>query len=57
MFHFNVYKGQQVRAGDQIAEVGNNGVSYGAHLHFEVWDANNIKTNPLPWLNAAGVTI
>jgi murein DD-endopeptidase MepM/ murein hydrolase activator NlpD len=57
MFHFSVYKGQQVRAGDQIAEVGNNGVSYGAHLHFEVWDANGLKTNPLPWLNAAGITI
>jgi len=57
MYHFNVSKGQKVLAGEQIAEVGNNGVSFGAHLHFEVWDANGVKTNPLPWLNEAGITI
>ncbi len=57
MYYFSVEKGQQVHAGDQIAQVGNNGVSFGAHLHFEVWDANGLKTNPLPWLNKAGVTV
>ncbi|MET1071689.1 MAG: M23 family metallopeptidase [Umezawaea sp.] len=57
MYYFSVEKGQQVRAGEQIAQVGNNGVSFGAHLHFEVWDANGLKTNPLPWLNNQGVSI
>jgi murein DD-endopeptidase MepM/ murein hydrolase activator NlpD len=57
MYRFDVYKGQKVLAGEKIAEVGNNGVSFGAHLHFEVWDANGRKTNPLPWLNEAGITI
>ncbi|MCS7479537.1 M23 family metallopeptidase [Umezawaea endophytica] len=57
MYRFNVRKGQQVLAGEQIAEVGNNGVSFGAHLHFEVWNAAGVKTNPLPWLNEAGITV
>ncbi len=57
MYRFNVRKGQQVLAGEQIAEVGNNGVSFGAHLHFEVWSGGSLKVNPLPWLNEAGIAI
>lgn len=32
-----VGKGDAVRAGQQIAEVGSSGRSSGAHLHFEIW--------------------
>jgi murein DD-endopeptidase MepM/ murein hydrolase activator NlpD len=49
-------EGQQVRAGDQIATLGNRGESTGPHLHFEVWTASGTKINPLPWLHSKGIT-
>ncbi|MEU5691236.1 M23 family metallopeptidase [Actinosynnema sp. NPDC020468] len=54
---YNVEKGQQVKAGEQIGRMGNRGFSTGPHLHFEVWNPAGQKINPLPWLNANGVTI
>ncbi|WP_242623316.1 M23 family metallopeptidase [Pseudonocardia sediminis] len=49
--------GQKVRAGDEIAEVGNRGQSTGPHLHFEVWEPDGSKINPLPWLSERGIDV
>ena len=51
-----VRKGAQLRAGDQIATMGNRGYSTGPHLHFEVWSAGGSKLNPLTWLRAKGAS-
>ncbi|WP_018682756.1 peptidoglycan DD-metalloendopeptidase family protein [Actinokineospora enzanensis] len=57
MNDFVVREGQQVKAGQLIAHIGNRGQSTGPHLHFEIWDAAGRKMNPLPWLNARGISL
>lgn len=58
MNSYSVYTGQQVEAGQQIAEVGNRGQSTGPHLHFEVWTGEDgAKIDPLSWLRSRGVSI
>lgn len=52
-----VGEGQQVRAGDQIATIGNRGQSTGPHLHFEVWLNGSQKVDPVGWLGARGVSL
>lgn len=49
-----VRPGQRVTAGQNIAEVGNAGLSAGCHLHFEVRQ-NGTATPPTPFLDAHGV--
>jgi murein DD-endopeptidase MepM/ murein hydrolase activator NlpD len=46
--------GQQVRAGDVIAEVGNRGQSTGPHLHIGV-QVDGAYVNPRPWLDRHGI--
>ncbi|MFF1633056.1 M23 family metallopeptidase [Leifsonia sp. NPDC058248] len=47
-----VAPGQRVAAGQQIASVGDTGVSTGAHLHFEVHPGGGAAVDPLAWLHA-----
>ena len=46
-----VKKGDIVKRGQKIAEVGSTGRSTGPHLHFEVWVAG-VAQDPRPFLNA-----
>ncbi|MCA0143821.1 M23 family metallopeptidase [Blastococcus sp. LR1] len=60
--HINQYfvnAGQQVAAGQQIAEVGNRGQSTGPHLHIETHQGGlyQNRVNPAPWLGARGITL
>lgn len=52
-----VKEGQKVKAGEEIAEIGNRGQSTGPHLHFEVWTPGGAKINPLPWLAERGISL
>jgi murein DD-endopeptidase MepM/ murein hydrolase activator NlpD len=57
MQDFSVQEGERVKAGEQIARIGNRGQSTGPHLHFEVWDADGLKINPRTWLLDHGVVL
>jgi murein DD-endopeptidase MepM/ murein hydrolase activator NlpD len=54
---YSVQVGQQVRAGQQIARMGDRGFGNGTTLHFEVWDPAGKKIDPEAWLNQRGVTV
>jgi murein DD-endopeptidase MepM/ murein hydrolase activator NlpD len=51
-----VQKGQTVKAGQVIAEIGNSGYSYGTHLHLEI-HVNGVPTDPISFLRERGVDI
>lgn len=44
-----VRQGDTVTAGTVLGHVGDTGLSYGAHMHFEVF-VNNQRIDPLAWL-------
>ncbi|SOC51487.1 Peptidase family M23 [Blastococcus aggregatus] len=61
--HVNKYfvrAGERVRAGEEIAEVGNRGESTGPHLHFEVHSRGVMyggQIEPVDWLRARGIDL
>jgi len=57
MQDYSVREGEWVKAGEQIARIGNRGQSTGPHLHFEVWDEGTRKINPRTWLLDHGIGI
>lgn len=57
MYEFSVSEGQRVKAGEEIATIGNNGQSTGPHLHFEVWQDGGSKIDPRSWLAQRGVSV
>ena len=61
--HVNRYfvrAGERVRAGEEIAEVGNRGQSTGPHLHFETHPNGVLhggQVDPVDWLAARGIDL
>ncbi|KAF0958225.1 hypothetical protein MLGJGCBP_08720 [Rhodococcus sp. T7] len=49
--------GERVKAGQQIATVGNRGNSTGPHLHFEIEDPDGEIVDPVKWLAKRGASI
>ena len=45
-----VQAGDTVKVGDVLGTVGDTGYSFGAHLHFEVWQNGTTKVDPLAWM-------
>lgn len=40
--------GQKVKMGEKIGVYGDAGISYGAHVHIDMWDANWKQIDPTP---------
>ena len=49
--------GDQVSAGDRIADIGNEGHSTGPHLHFEIHPDGGAAVDPVGWFNERGITV
>ncbi|MEL0627644.1 peptidoglycan DD-metalloendopeptidase family protein [Salinibacterium amurskyense] len=46
--------GQEIKAGDFLGLVGETGIAYGAHLHFEI-HLDDVPVDPYAWLTANAV--
>lgn len=46
-----VKTGDKVKKGQVLGYMGNTGYSFGGHLHFEVRDTNNVRIDPIPYLD------
>jgi Peptidase family M23 len=46
-----IVAGQQIKVGDYLGQVGDTGISYGAHLHFEIY-VDDVPVDPYAWLSA-----
>ncbi|HYH24255.1 MAG TPA: M23 family metallopeptidase [Blastococcus sp.] len=59
MRYYDVVAGDIVRAGDQIAKVGNEGQSTGPHLHYEIHRGgmSGRPTDPAKYLGERGVDV
>lgn len=52
-----VTAGQRVDAGQQIATMGNRGISTGSHLHYEVRQDDGTNLDPVQWLVGRGIFV
>jgi murein DD-endopeptidase MepM/ murein hydrolase activator NlpD len=52
-----VKKGDKVKAGQVLGEVGSTGASYGTHLHLEIHPKGEDPVDPIPYLRDRGVDI
>lgn len=55
MDSLHVQKGDRVSAGTRIGIMGNTGLSIGAHLHFEIRNANMTPIDPEDYLRKANI--
>lgn len=46
-----VKSGERVKKGQVLGYMGNTGYSFGGHLHFEVRDTNDVRIDPIPYLD------
>lgn len=51
----HVKKGDKVKVGEHIADMGSLGFSTGPHLHLTMWDKNMQKIDPGDWFKKNGV--
>jgi murein DD-endopeptidase MepM/ murein hydrolase activator NlpD len=57
MDSITIKEGASVKAGQQIARMGNRGQSTGTHLHLEIWDSSGRKIDPRAWLRERGIRV